>query len=285
MRSRVVDTLHHSTERLTHGTALVTGGGSGIGEGLALRLAERGMTALVADIDLDRAEGVADSIRARGGDARAHRVDVTDASAMDQLAQEVMERHGSLELLVNNAGIETAGRAWEVDPDRWRRLMAVNLDGVFHGIAAFVPRMIAQGSPGKVANVASVGGVTTMPFQAAYIASKHAVVGLSECLFHDLAEIGAAIDVSVVMPGWVRTRIFSDAGSQVPLSHPRAEEHFAAMRASNQAHGLDPLEAAGRVVGGLSRGDFWVFTDEERGADLMRRRGAQLAGRGRPQQP
>ncbi|WP_244931327.1 SDR family NAD(P)-dependent oxidoreductase [Nocardioides sp. W7] len=271
-------------ERLTRGTALVTGGGSGIGEGLVRRLTRRGMTVLVADIDLDRAETVAVGVRADGGDARAHAVDVTDPAAVDRLAQEVFERHGSLELLVNNAGIETGGRVWEVDPARWRSLVAVNLGGVFHGIAAFVPRMIAQGSPGTVANVASVGGVTSMPFQGAYIASKHAVVGLSECLFHDLAETGSSLQVSVVLPGWVRTRIFADAGSHAPQGASGAGEHFEALTVSNQERGLDPLDAADRIVEGLAGGDFWVFTDD-RGPRLMRQRGEQLLAGGLPVQP
>lgn len=269
---------------LNHGTALVTGGGSGIGEGLVRRLAQRGMTVLVADVDLGRAEAVAERVRADGGDALAHGVDVTDPAAMERLAAAVFERHGRLELLVNNAGIETGGRVWEIDPDRWRSLMAVNLDGVFHGIAAFVPRMIAQGAPATVANVASVGGVTTMPFQGAYIASKHAVVGLSECLFHDLADAGSSVRVAVVLPGWVRTRIFADAGEHAPRGDSGAGEHFEAMRVSNLERGLDPYDAAERIVDGLVRGDFWVFTDE-RGPELMRSRGQQLLERGLPVQP
>lgn len=267
---------------LNHGTALVTGGGSGIGEGLVRRLAERGMTVLVADVDLGRAEAVAERVRADGGDALAHGVDVTDPAAMERLAAAVFERHGHLELLVNNAGIETGGRVWEIDPDRWRSLMAVNLDGVFHGIAAFVPRMIAQGASATVANVASVGGVTTMPFQGAYIASKHAVVGLSECLFHDLADAGSSVRVAVVLPGWVRTRIFADAGAHAPRGD--SGEHFEAMRVSNLERGLDPYDAAERIVDGLVRGDFWVFTDE-RGPELMRSRCEQLLERGLPVQP
>ena len=269
---------------LTSGTALVTGGGSGIGEGLVRQLARRGMAVLVVDVDPDRAETVATAVRAEGGDARAYGVDVTDAAAMDQLASDVLQRYGSLELLVNNAGIEAGGRVWEMGAARWRQVMAVNVDGVFNGLSAFVPRMIAQGTPGRVANVASVGGFTSMPFQSAYIASKHAVVGLTECLFHDLADEGAQIGVSAVLPGWVRTRIFVDAAAHLPEGGAPAGDHFDSMRVSNQERGLDPLEAAERIVEGLARGDFWVFTDD-RGVELMQARGEQLVGAGLPVRP
>lgn len=275
-------TTRSDAGRFTHGTALITGAGSGIGEGLARQLGGRGMTVLVVDVDLERAEAVAAGVRAAGGDARAHAVDVTDASAMERLALEVFEHHGSLELLVNNAGIETGGRVWEVEPARWRHMMAVNVDGVFHGIAAFVPKMIAQGSAGTVANVSSIGGFTTMAHQGAYITSKHAVVGLSECLFHDVAEVGASLQVSVILPGWVRTRIFADAGSHAPEGD--SGDRFENLRVSNLEHGLDPLDAAKRMIDGLARGDFWVFTDES-GPARMRGRGEQLMAGGLPAQP
>lgn len=272
-------------ERFACGTALVTGGGSGIGEGLVRRLAASGMTVVVADVDKGRAEAVASEVSAAGGAAVPYAVDVTDPDAVEQLADEVFIRHGSLELLVNNAGIETGGRLWEVDVERWRRLMSINLDGVFHGIRSFVPRMLDQGLPGIVANVASVGGVTTMPFQGPYIASKHAVVALSECLFHDVAGVSAPLQVSVVLPTWVRTRIFAGAQADGPVHGTAAAEHFEAMRRSNQEVGLDPPEAAARILEGLAAGEFWVFTDAERGHDLMRRRGEHLVARTLPVAP
>lgn len=276
-----------STERtrLTEGTAVITGGGSGIGEGLVRRLAERGMHVVVADVDADRAEAVAADVRASGGDATGRVVDVTDADAVERLAADVFEAYGDVRLLVNNAGIENSGRLWELDPQQWRRLMAVNLDGVFHGVRSFVPRMLSQAPGAIVANMASIGSMTTLPFQGAYIASKHATLGLTECLHQEVAEAGADLQVSVVLPSWVRTRIFEDAASVTTATADDAAARLEAMRVSNEAVGMDPLTAADAIVAGLVRGDFWVFTDEERGQELMSRRGEHLLARTLPAAP
>lgn len=264
--------------RFSEGTALVTGGGAGIGEGLARHLAALGMLVVVADIDEQRAEHVAVDIVAAGGRATPYQVDVTDADDVERMAAWVFDTLGGLQLLVNNAGIEAGGRVWEVDVPTWRRVMSINVDGVFHGVKSFVPRLLEQDTPAIIANMSSIGGVTTMPFQAAYLTSKHAVVAMTECLYQDLATTGAPIQVSAILPTWVKSRIFTDAQEQQPLLSREAEEYFAQMLASNKDQGLEPLEAAGHMVEALARGDFWIFSEDDRGHALMAARGEHLSG-------
>lgn len=272
-------------ERFGRGTAVVTGAGAGIGEGLVRHLATLGMWVVVADVDERRAAAVAGALRADGLRASAHTVDVSDPAALEELAETTYADHGSVELLVNNAGVELGGRVWETDVDRWRRLMSVNLDGVFHGVRAFLPRMLRQGSPATVANVASVGAVTTLPQQGAYVASKHAVLALTECLHQEVAETGAPVQVSAVLPTWVRTRIFEDALAAGPLGSPEAQRFLESMGTSVVERGMAPDEAAERILEGLARGDFWVFTDAERGEELRAARGRRLVDGGFPALP
>lgn len=274
-----------AAERFNAGTALITGAGAGIGEGFARHLASLGMEVVIADVHRARSESVAADIRREGGRAAAYVVDVTDADAVDALAEWTFATYGSLELLINNAGIETGGRTWELEPEAWRRVMGINVDGVFHGIRSFVPRMLDHGGPATVANVSSVGGVTTMPFQAAYITSKHAVVALTECLHQDIAGTGAPIQVSVIMPNWVRTRIFVDATDRDSFASPDSRAHFEGMLEANKEQGLEPVEAARHMTEALARGDFWIFSDDERCQELMRLRGEHLLDMTLPVRP
>jgi NAD(P)-dependent dehydrogenase (short-subunit alcohol dehydrogenase family) len=265
-------------KRFREGTAVVTGGGSGLGQGLAAHLGALGMHVVVADIDGDRAAMVAEGVRRGGGNASAHALDVADPAAVEQLAAETFAAYGGVELLFNNAGIETAGLGWEIPTERWHRVLAVNVNGVIHGINAFVPRMLKAGRRAVVANTASVGGVSVVPFQAPYVVSKHAVVALTECLHQELAMVGAPIQVSAVLPYYVQTRIFLDAQTAAPSGNAMADAYFNYMQRHSEIAALDPRVAAERILEGVARGDFWVFSDDAAGERFMRARGAQLAG-------
>ncbi|TVZ02216.1 SDR family NAD(P)-dependent oxidoreductase [Trebonia kvetii] len=264
-------------QRFRGGTAVVTGGGAGIGEGLVRYLCRIGMRVVIADIDTTRATALAQELTRDGGDAIPRTVDVTDAVAVEELARSTFDAHGSVELLINNAGLETAGLAWEVTVERWQRLMAVNLDGVFFGIRAFVPKMIAAGEPAVIANLSSIGGISTMPMQAPYIASKHAVLALTECLHQEILLTGAPIQVSAILPYSVRSQIFLDAQRDAPVGNRAANQLFAAMQKDNEETSLDPVKAAEHMVGALARGEFWVFSDDERCRAVAARRARLLA--------
>lgn len=182
--------------------AIVTGGASGIGRSIATALHREGARVVIADLNGELANEVA---RELGGDrARAACVNVTDATAVQRLVDDTVNREGRLDLLFNNAGVAVFADARETSLDDWNRLIDVNLRGVVHGIAAAYPVMVRQGA-GHIVNTASVAGLTATPSMIAYAATKHAVVGLSLTLRAEAAPRG--VRVSVVCPGLVETPI------------------------------------------------------------------------------
>ncbi|MER5181557.1 SDR family NAD(P)-dependent oxidoreductase [Streptomyces sp. NPDC002896] len=274
-----------AAQRFNGGTAVVTGAGSGIGEGLVRHLAALGMHVVVADIDADAARGVANDLCAQGASAASYQVDVADADAVEAMAASLLKAHGTVELLVNNAGVENAGLIWEVGADRWNKVMGINVSGVFHGLRAFVPRMIQAGAPATIVNISSVGGVATAPLQAPYIVSKHAVLALTECLHQELALVGAPIQVSVVLPHAVRSQIFAAARRDAPTDNPMANQVFDALQHANDTVALSPLEAAEHLLEGVARGDFWVFTHDDLGKASVAARANVLQTLSPPRDP
>ena len=262
------------------GVAVITGAGSGIGEGLARHAATLGMKVVLADISLARIEAVAAEIRGGGAETLTVETDVCDPAALDRLAASVHEHWGDVRLLVNNAGIETLGFSWELSAADWERTLGVNIHGVIHGVRAFAPRMIASGKPAYIANVSSIGGLSMMPLQTSYILSKHAVLSYSECLSMEMQLINSAVRVSAILPGLVATRIFDDAKSS-PAD--MAVQHRGLMHGMLQDAGISPREAASRILTQIADGEFWVSTHPEMTAEFARNRAAHLSGLQRPQ--
>src|SRR6266511_995950 len=130
--------------------AAVTGGGSGVGRGIALALAAHGARVAVADVEHGRAASVADEIVGRGGHAIAVALDVRDGDAVDAFASTTVEAFGGVHVICNNAGVSTVGRQWELGLDEWRWVLDVTLTGVVHGVRSFVPRILAGGEGGHV---------------------------------------------------------------------------------------------------------------------------------------
>jgi NAD(P)-dependent dehydrogenase (short-subunit alcohol dehydrogenase family) len=260
-------------EKLSGGVAVITGAGSGIGEGLALHAAELGMKVVLADISEERMAGVAAEIESAGGTAMAVPTDVSDPGALDRLADRVYDTFGEVRLLVNNAGVETVGFSWEIGADTWERALGININGVVHGVRAFAPRMIGSGNPAFIANTSSVGGLSIMPVQTAYIMSKHAVLAFSECLRLEMAVRKAPISVSVILPGPVYTRIFTDAHGAVD---PVSRYHRQVMQTMLETNGISGYEAAQRILPPIAAGDFWVSTHPDMTRDYARNRAAGL---------
>jgi NAD(P)-dependent dehydrogenase (short-subunit alcohol dehydrogenase family) len=172
--------------------AVVTGAASGIGRALVVELERRGLTVVAVDVE-DHAGPV---------------VDVSDYAQVSALAEDVIGRYGRVDLVVNNAGVSgPRSYAWEQDPNHWRWLTEVNYHGVLHGVRAFVPHMVAAGR-GHVVNTASVTGLGILGAGiSTYAASKHAVVGLSEWLDHELRTVAPGVRTTIFCPGPVETRI------------------------------------------------------------------------------
>lgn len=266
--------------KLAGGVAVITGAGSGIGAGLARRAGEIGMTVAVCDINLTAAEAVADEIRSAGGSAEAVAVDVSVPANLDRLAEDIYARHGSVRLLVNNAGIETLGFMWEIPAERWEATLNINLHGAIHGVRAFVPRMLEGGDECWIANLASIGSFGVMPTQTAYILTKHAMQSFSECLYLEMQVKGAPIHVSSVIPGSVKTGIFdAERGAGEP-GEGTAQRKI--MRDMMQAYGMDLGEACATIMAGIARGDFWVSTQPDLTREMIAGRVAFLQSEAPP---
>jgi NAD(P)-dependent dehydrogenase (short-subunit alcohol dehydrogenase family) len=195
-------------DSLAEKVAIVTGGGSGIGEAVSLELTRRGARVVVADIDGEAAQRVAEAIAISGGRATASRVDVSQEQDIRHLVVQTAATYGRLDYQFNNAGIAIGGDARDLTLDQWRRVLDVDLYGVLHGTLAAYPIMVRQGF-GHIVNTSSAAGLLPMPLNAPYCTAKHAVVGLSLSLRCEGADLG--VKVSAVCPGYVRTPIFENA--------------------------------------------------------------------------
>ncbi|MFB8003333.1 SDR family NAD(P)-dependent oxidoreductase [Nocardia sp. NPDC056000] len=186
-------------------TAIVTGAASGIGKGYAVALVERGYFVLVTDIDAVGAERVAKELDALGpGRAQAKRVDVTDADAVATAVHEVVDQHGRLDMIFNNAGLAVAGPVEQLGVEHWRKACEVMVMGVAHGVDAAYKVMVEQGF-GHIVNTASVAGLIPAPFMGPYNMAKHAVVGMTQSLRAEAAPRG--VNVTCVCPIAVDTNI------------------------------------------------------------------------------
>jgi NAD(P)-dependent dehydrogenase (short-subunit alcohol dehydrogenase family) len=196
-------------------TAVITGAASGFGRELALLCGAAGMRLALTDLDAEGLDRTLAMTGATAGSAITMRCDVSQADQLDALAAKVRETFGAVHLLFNNAGVIAAGPIWKATPQDWTWVFNVNVMGVANGIRSFVPAMLERGEPAWVVNTASVAGLVCPPELSVYSASKHAVVALSECLHHELAETGKPVGVSVLCPGYVDTGI-ADAGRHRP---------------------------------------------------------------------
>lgn len=232
-------------------TAVITGGASGIGLATAKALIQRGVKVMIADLPSEKLEDAARDIG-----AAQHPLDVREEAQWEALAQAAFEQLGSVELFFNNAGVGGPhGKLWEVDVSEARAHFDVNFWGMWNGIRAFAPRMIAQDTPSAIYNTASENSLfCAVPRTAAYIAAKHGVLGMTESLAEDLP---AHVHAGTVIPGWVFTGIGEDRFMQhgmetqeyaaiiVPQMLERAR--FVVSHTSNLAHideRTDALHAA-----------------------------------------
>ena len=181
-------------------TAVVTGGASGIGRSICLRLAAEGADVAVFDINADSAAETAGLAAEHGVEARAFGVDVSSPDSVDAAFAEVRDWRGGVDILVNSAGIIAISTVEETTSEDWRRVFAVNVDGVFHTCRAVAPAMRARGA-GKIINMSSWFGKSGKPNYAAYSASKAAVMGLTQSLAMELASAG--VNVNAVCPGTI----------------------------------------------------------------------------------
>jgi NAD(P)-dependent dehydrogenase (short-subunit alcohol dehydrogenase family) len=246
--------------------AVVTGGASGIGFGLAAAFAAEGMQVVIGDIEEPALGDAVAKLEAAGAEVLGVRTDVSDDASVAALAAAAVDRFGAIHVACNNAGVGGGGLSWEAPLSTWEWVLGVNLWGVIHGIRAFVPILMQQ-DEAHVVNTASIAGLAAGPFMGPYNASKHAVVALSETLYHELAMTAPQVKVSVLCPGWVRTRIADAARNR-----PGGDEADAVADAEGPArqllqsvidNGMPPEQLAAIVLDAMRAERFWILPHDD----------------------
>lgn len=231
------------------------------------------MQVVVADIAFQKAQEVASSIIKNGGKAEARAVDVSKPDQLDKLADYVYTQLGDVQLLINNAAIETLGLCWEIPLNHWESTLNVNIHGVVHGVRAFMPRMIKSEKECWVANVSSIGAFGTIPDQSAYIMTKHAIQPFTKGLYLDIQGIGAPIHVSTVIPSFLRTGVFNPTNEEILTSaRSRVDSHRRKMAQMELEHGMGINEASKMIIDQIEKGNFWVQTHPEVATECISKR-------------
>jgi len=268
--------------------AVVTGGASGIGFGLASAFAAEGMKVVIGDIEVPALDDAVAKLEASGAEVLGVPTDVSDDASVAALAAAAVDRFGAIHVACNNAGVGAGGMSWDVPLDTWQWVLGVNLWGVIHGIRAFAP-VVMQQPEGHIVNTASIAGLVAGPFMGPYNASKHAVVALSETLHHEMGMLAPHVKVSVLCPGWVRTRI---ADSQRNRPTPRApvagteNTMLADILRARIDDAMPPEVLAAKVVDAIRAERFWILPHDDTGegwAEFVNGRAAAFVERKNPE--
>ena len=280
--------------------AVITGGASGIGKCLAERLVQAGARVLIADIDAQRLQTVADEIQTRYGvQVQTQVVDVSREESVRELADQAYAKLGAVHLLFNNAGVglgEAQRKIWDLPVSDWRWGMDVNFMGVVHGVHAFVPRMLADanrtGHAACIINTSSNnGGLRTIPNTPIYAASKAAVTSLSEALYQQLLREGDKLRVAVLFPGphVVNTGILASKRNRPDayggadakgVAYQNMEDLIAATGLKMQL--TEPDEVAQFALQGVLENRFWLLPESADADQHIESRSASMKARGNP---
>ncbi len=252
-------------EDLRGKVAVITGGASGIGRAVADEAAAAGMRIVLGDIESGPLAEAVDALTGAGAEAIGVRTDVSERASVEALRDAALDRFGAVHLVHNNAGIGLGGPIWEVSEEDWRWILGVNLWGVIHGVATFTPLLLQQGE-GHIVNTASIAGLIAAPFLGPYNATKQAVVAISETLYKDLQAVAAPVGVSVLCPGFVRTRIAESERNRPEWAPDRDVEGAMAVRGVVQNlvdSGIAATAVAERVIDAVRTGTFYILTHPE----------------------
>ena len=205
--------------------AVITGGASGLGRAMAERFAREGMSIVLADVEPEALAKAEAEMKAAGAKVIGVRTDVSKATDVEALAQKTLAAYGAVHLVANNAGVAPGGNVWDNSVADWEWILGVNLWGVIHGVRVFTPIMLAQGGEGHIINTASVAGLISPPGSGMYNVTKHAVVTLTETLYHDLKRRHSELGCSVLCPAYVPTGIVdSERNRPQQLQNPAREK-------------------------------------------------------------
>ena len=252
--------------------AVITGGASGIGRGMAEAFGAAGMRLVLADVDEARVTETARALEKDGVEVVPMRCDVARQSDVDALAQRALDRFGAVHVVCNNAGVAHGGvPTWESTLHDWEWIVGVNLMGVVHGVRTFTPILLEEGA-GHIVNTASMAGLISGAGNALYGVTKHAVVALSEALYNELAAQERDVHVSVLCPGWINTEILRSSERNQPeaVRHSRPEVRTtpdSEIRRKQVEHllasGLAPRKVGDLVLAAIRENRFWILTHPE----------------------
>lgn len=247
--------------------AVVTGAASGIGRAMADAFVAEGMKVVLADVESGPLEAAATELRERGGDVFAVLADVREPAEVDRIGAAAMDVFGGLHVACNNAGVSGGGLSWEIDLETWRWIIDVDLWGVIHGVRTFTPLIIRSGG-GHIVNTASMAGLSSNAGMGPYNVAKHGVVTLSETMYVELEMTHPEVGVSVLCPGWVRTRINESERNRPdqPAVGDDPDENLLALKemvGNWIAEGLQPAHVASLVVEAIRERRFYVLTHPE----------------------
>ena len=240
--------------------AVITGGASGIGYGLAEALAARGVRLVISDVRDDGLAEAESALRASGADVTAVLADVSEQAAVRALADRTMAACGRVDLVCNNAGVVCpAAPMWEQEARTWQRMIGIKVLGVIHGVQAFAPLLIKQGA-GHILNTASSGGLAPLPGRTPYTGTMHAVVGLTETLDLELKQVSPELGATVLCPGLVDTPLGQNSAALGAITLPPGAGEAGLMRAQAASRGgiLTPREVAEAAIAAIEAGRVHV---------------------------
>lgn len=254
-------------KELSGKTAFVTGGASGIGMALGRAFAEVGMNVMLADVEVEALASALTELKALDRSVRGVRCDVSDPHSVDQAARETYAAFGNVHIVCNNAGVAGGAGLEQIDLDSWRWVFEVNVMGVMHGVRSFLPHFRSHGEGAHFVNTASMAGLHSEGGCNPYVASKHAVVSISEGLAKELAPEN--IGVSVLCPSFTRTRIGFSGRNRPARFGP-------AKTASPQVldlleKGREPAEIAARTLDAIRDNELYILTHPEWNWELEKR--------------
>jgi NAD(P)-dependent dehydrogenase (short-subunit alcohol dehydrogenase family) len=245
-------------------TAVITGGASGIGLATAIQFSKAGANIVLGDIEDGPLNTQVEEMRSHGATVIGVHCDVAKEAEVETLRDAALKEFGAVHVIFNNAGV--AGGSTIGTPKKiWDWVLSVNLDGVVNGMNAFIPLFLEQ-NEGHVVNTASEAGLVGVAGMGPYNASKFAVVGISESLFHELANTGKNVHVSVLCPNFVRTRIFESERNMPKELASYAENPEGAeikkIAAALVNAGIDAADVAKAVEDAVVNEKFWILTHE-----------------------